>query len=216
MLYLNTAANQDITFAITDTKLYVPVVTLSTQDNAKLLQQLKSGFKRAINWNKYLSKPELLAQNPNLNHLVEPSFQGINRLFVLVFENDTYRISSKRCNLPSVEVKDYNVMIDGKNFFDQPIKSFIKTYENIQKITTGRGDDYTTGCLLDYNYFKKHYKMIAIDLSKQQALDADPKAIQQINFTGNISGNNNRLIFFIIEEGKETILDFSQGIVKTL
>ena len=80
--------NQNATFAITDTKLYVPVVTLSTQKNAKFLQQLKSGFKRVINWNKYLSKPELLARNPNLNHLVEPSFQGVNRLFVLAFEND--------------------------------------------------------------------------------------------------------------------------------
>ena len=80
--------NQNATFAITDTKLYVPVVTLSTQENIKFFQQLKSGFKRVINWNKYLSKPELLAQNPNLNHLVEPSFQGVNRLFVLAFEND--------------------------------------------------------------------------------------------------------------------------------
>ena len=82
-------ANQGATFRITETKLYVLVVTLSTQDNAKLLTQLKSGFKRTINWNKYLSKLELLAQNPNLNHLVEPSFQVINRLFVLAFENDT-------------------------------------------------------------------------------------------------------------------------------
>ena len=81
-------ANQGATFAITETKLYVPVVNLSTQDNAKLLTQLKSGIKRTINWNKYLSKPALLAQNPNLNHLVEPSFQGVNRLFVLAFEND--------------------------------------------------------------------------------------------------------------------------------
>ena len=81
-------ANQAATFEITDTKLYVPVVTLSTQENTKFLQQLKSGFKRVISWNKYLSKPELLAQNPNLNHLVEPNFQGVNRLFVLAFEND--------------------------------------------------------------------------------------------------------------------------------
>ena len=73
-------------------------------------------------------------------------------------------------------------MIDGKNFFDQPINNMIKTYENIRKTTTGRGDDYTTGCLLDYTYFEKYYKMIGIDLSKQQALDADPKATQQINF----------------------------------
>ena len=84
--------NQNATFEITDTKLYLPVVTLSTQDNSKLLQQLKYGFKRKIIWNKYLSIPELLAQNPNLNHLVEPSFQGVNRLFVLAFENDTKRI----------------------------------------------------------------------------------------------------------------------------
>ena len=89
-------ANQGATFTITNTRLYVPVVTLSTQENARLLQQLKSGFKRVINWNKYLSKPVLLAQNPNLNHLVEPSFQGVNRLFVLAFENDGQRTSAKR------------------------------------------------------------------------------------------------------------------------
>ena len=88
-------ANQAATFAITDTKLYVSVVTLSTQENTKFLQQLKSGFKRVINWNKYLSKPELLAQNSNLNHLVEPSFQGVNRLFVLAFENDNNRRSDE-------------------------------------------------------------------------------------------------------------------------
>ena len=81
-------ANENVAFEITDTKLYVPVVPLSTQDNSKLLQELKSGFKRVINWNKYLSKPELLRRNPNLNHLVEPSFQGVNRLFVLASEND--------------------------------------------------------------------------------------------------------------------------------
>ena len=109
------APNPNDAFEIIETKLYVPVVTLSTQDNAKLLPQLKSGFKRTINWNKYLSKPELLAQNPNLNHLVEPSFQGINRLFVLAFENDAQRTSNKRYYLPNVEIKDYNVMIDGKN-----------------------------------------------------------------------------------------------------
>ena len=137
-------ANQNATFAITDTKLYVPVVTLSTQDKAKLLKQLKSGFKRVINWNKYLSKPELLAQNPNLNHLVEPSFQGVNRLFVLAFGNDTERTSVKGYYLPNVEIKDYNLMINGENFFDQPVKNNKVTYENTRKIATGQGDDYTT------------------------------------------------------------------------
>ena len=115
--------NQNATFAITDTKLYVPVVTLSTQENTKFLQQLKSGFKRVFNWNKYLSKPELLAQNPNLNHLVEPSFQGVNRLFVLAFENDNDRTSDDRYYLPTVKIKDYNIVINGENFFDQPIKN---------------------------------------------------------------------------------------------
>ena len=160
-------ANQATTFAITDTKRYVPVVTLSTQENAKFFQQLKSGFKRVINWNKYLSKPELLAQNPNLNHLVEPSFQGVNRLFVLAFENDDDRTSDEQYYLPIVEIKDYNIMIDGENFFDQPIKNNKVTYDNIRKIATGYGDDYTTGCLLDYPYFANTYKMIAVDLSKQ-------------------------------------------------
>ena len=116
-------ANQNTTFAITDTKLYVPVVTLSTQDNAKLLEQLKSDFKRVINWYKHLSKPELLAQNPDLNHLVEPIFQGVNRLFVLAFENDTQRTSTKAYYLPNVEIKDYNVIINGENVLDQPIKN---------------------------------------------------------------------------------------------
>ena len=100
--------NQNATFAITDTKLYVPLVTLSTQENTKFLQQLKSGFKRVINWNKYLPKPELLAQNPNLNHLVEPSFQGVNRPFVLAFENDDHRTVDDQYYLPTVEIKDYN------------------------------------------------------------------------------------------------------------
>ena len=203
-------------FAITDTKLYVPVVTLSTQENTKFLQQLKSGFKRVINWNKYLSKPELLAQNPNLNHLIEPSFQGVNRLFVLAFENDNHRTIHDRYYLPNVEIKDYNTLINGENFFDQPIKNNKVTYENIRKIARGQGDDYTTGCLLDYPYFTDTYKMIAVALSKQQALDADPRAIQQINFTANLDRARNTRVYFILEEVKETILDFSQGTVKVL
>ena len=204
------------TFEISDTKLYVPVVTLSSEENAKLLQQLKSGFKRVINWNKYLSKPELIRRNPNLNHLVELSFQRINRLFVLAFENDTQRTSHSNYYLPNVEIKNYNIMINEENFFDQPIKNNKVTYEKIRKIATGQGDDYTTGCLLDYPYFMDTYKMIAVDLSKQQALDADPRAIQQINFTANLDRAGNTRVYFILKEAKETILDFSQGTVKVL
>ena len=107
-------------------------------------------------------------------------------------------------------------MIDGKNFFDQPINSMNKTYENIRKIATGQGGDYTAACLVDYFYFKDHYKIIAIDLSKQQALDADPKAIQQVNFTANLDRTENTTMFFIIEEAKETVLHVSKETVKVL
>ena len=149
----------------------------------------------------YLAKPELLAQNANLNYLIEPSFQGVNRLFVLAFEHNIdndWKASNRRYYIPNIEIKDYNVMLDGKNFFDQPVKNDKVTYENIRKITIGQRDDYTTGCLLDYTYSKKYYKMIAVDLSKQQVLDADPKAIQQINFTANLDRENARF-YFILE-----------------
>ena len=99
-------ANQVPRFAITETNLYVSVVTLSTQDNEKLLPKLKSGFKRKISWNKYLAKQELLAQNANLNYLIEPSFQGVNRLFVIAFENDEQRTSNKGYYISNVEIID--------------------------------------------------------------------------------------------------------------
>ena len=107
-------------------------------------------------------------------------------------------------------------MINGRDFFDQPIKNDLKAYDNIRKIATGQGDDYTTGCLLDYPYFKRYYKLIAIDLSKQQKLDADPKATQKINFTGNLDRAEGSAMFFIIEEAKETVLDFSKRSVNLL
>ena len=134
----------------------------------------------------------------------------------LSFENYDHRTSYDRYYLPNVEIKDYNIMINGENFFDQPIKNNKVTYENIRKIARGQGDDYTTGCLLDYSYFADTYKMIAVDLSKQQALDANPRAIQQINFTANLDRAGNTRVYFILEEAKETILDFSQAAVKVL
>ena len=107
-------------------------------------------------------------------------------------------------------------MINGKNLFDQSINSMTKRYENIRNISTGHMDDYTTGCLLDYSYVKYPYKFIAIDLSKQQALDVNPRVIQEINFTENFCRVGNTWMFFIIEEAKETVLEFSQETVKVL
>ena len=106
-------------------------------------------------------------------------------------------------------------MINEPKIFDQPVKKNLRTY-NIQKIAAGQEDDYTTVYLLDYNYFNKYYKMVLMDLSKQQAFDADPRSIQQINSTGNLTREGNATMFFIIEEAKETILDFSQGTVMVL
>ena len=187
-------------FQITETKLYVPVVTLSSQDNAKLLPQLKSGFKRTFNWNKCESSVKTSAQNRYLNYLINSSFQGVNRLFVLSFGNENGRTSHSTYYLPKVEIKDYGIMIDGRNFYDQPI--------NIRRIATGQGDDYTTGSLLDYSYLKENYKMIAIDLSKQQALDADPRAIQQINFTANLNRDDGATIFLLLSKQKKLFLSF--------
>ena len=169
-----------------------------------------------ITWNKYESSIKIFAQNRYLNYLINLSFQGVNRLFVLYFENENDRTSHSMYYLPKVEIKECNVMTDGRNFFDRPINSMSKTYENIRKIAIGTGDDYTTGYLLDYPYFKDNYKMIVIDLSKQQVLDADPRKIQQINFMANLDRAGNTTMFFIIEQEKETIFEFSQGTVKIL
>ena len=135
----------------------VPVVTWSTQDNTTLLQQLKLGFKRTICWNKYQSDAKTYAQTDY--HLVYLHFKGINRRFVLSLGKEDDRRSHS--NLPKVTIKDYNVMIDCKNFFDQPMNIDIKAFENIKKFVTGQGDDYAIGGLLDYPYFEK--KIIAIE-----------------------------------------------------
>ena len=149
-----TANNQNASFQINDTKFSVSVVTLSTQENIKLLKQLKSGFKRTINLNKYLTKTTNQARNRYLDYLIDSSFQEVNRLFVLSFKNEDGRKSHKQYYLPIVEIKDYKVLIDGRRFFDQLMKMDLKTYDNIRKIATGQDDDYTTVCLLYYPYFK--------------------------------------------------------------
>ena len=129
---------------------------------------------------------------------------------MLSFESENNRTSHSEYYLPKVKIKNYNVKTDCKTFFDQTIK----TYEKIRIITTGQGDEYTTGCLLNYPHFKKNYRMIAIDLSKQEALDADLAAIQQINFPANLDRAGNTTMLFDIQEAKQTVLDFSQGTVR--
>ena len=169
--------------AINGCKLYIPVVTLSKDNEIKLLTNLKSGFKREIIWNKYRSQMTTEAINNNLNILIDPTFTNVNRLFVLAYgqvNNDTQSFS--RFCLPNVMIKDYDVIIDKLAFFDLPIKTEEEAYEKF--IDISRNNEYTTGNLLDYDYFKKHYKLIAIDLSKQQVLQENEDLIQQINSIG--------------------------------
>ena len=156
----------DAKFEITDCKLYIPVVTLSAENDNKLLEQLKSGFRRSIKWNKYMPQMSNQTKNNNLNYLIDPTFSNVNRLFVLSFENEDDKTSYYKYYVPNVEIKDYNVLIDGNALFELPIKNLEETYEKIIQITDHSGY-YTRGNLLDYEYFKEHYKLIAIDLSKQ-------------------------------------------------
>ena len=109
-------------------------------------------------------------------------------------------------------------MIDGRNFYDQPVNDIIKQYDEIRKVSTGYGDDYTTGCLLDYVYFKNNYKLIAVDLSKQKVLDADPRAIQLKVFQGFVRGDNGTKIklYAILEQWLEAMLELSKGTAKVL
>ena len=194
-------------FEITDTKLYVPVVTLSKENDIKLLEQLKSGFKRTIKWNKYRSQMTIQPQNNNLNYLIDPTFMNVNRLFVLSFprnNNTDRRYSFSNYYVPKVKINDFNVLIDGKFFFDLPVKNEEEAYEKIID-----NNDHITGNLLDFAYYKKHYKLIAIDLSKQTKLK-DP---QQINFIEKLSINTEATMLFIIEKSEETTFNFSQNSV---
>ena len=125
----------------------------------------------------------------------------------------------KKYFLPIVEIGNYNIEIDGRNFHDQPINDSIKRYYEIRKISTGQGYDYTIGCLLDFGYFEKNYILIAANLSKQKALDADSRAIQQTIFTGKIKAtvaNTRAIIYYILEKSKETMLEFAKGTKKVL
>ena len=213
------SAGHSAKFETTDAKLHVPIVTLSTKNSANLTKQLSEGLKRSVYWNSYEKRPaKVIEQGENLYELLNASLQGVRRLFVLAYaitagENNKAGIkNNKKYFLPRGEIKNCNVLIDGRNFYAQPIIDLIKQYDEIRKVSTENGDDYTTGCLLDYSYFKNNYKLIAADLSKQKALDADPRATQQIVFQGVVGGDDGTKIrlYTIFEQSKETILEPSK------
>ena len=199
------------TFKIDECVLYVPVVTLSKNDKDELLNNLKSGFKRIITWNKYLSQMSNQSANTNLNFLTDPTFTNANRLFVLSYENDDAnrdnRTSYSKYYLPEVQIKGFNVLIAIKSLENE-------AYEKCFEIT--RNSEYNTANLLDYEYFRKFYRLIAIDLSKQHELEKeeDEDIRQQINFIGRLEGD--AAIFFIIEKKEKTTIEFSQNSANVL
>ena len=212
--YLLTTANT-ATFKIAT----FPIVTLSVEDNAKLTKLLNEGFKRSTCWKKNKVTP-----NKIVEITAADSQHYIRRLFVLAYDNTAgdNQVSLDSCKkyfLPRIKIDKYNIESDGRNFYDQRINDLIKQYDEVRKTSTGKGEDYTTGCLLDFDYFEKNYRIIAADLSKQKALDADSRAIQQIIFTGKIKStvaNTRVIMFYVLEKLKETLLEFSKGTTKAL
>ena len=217
--FVLSSAGESATFKITDTKLYAPIVTLSTEDNVKLTKSNR--FKCSVYWNEYKTMPAKVINNKtNIYELLSASFQGIRRLFVLAYDSkgtdydDAGIKNNRKYFLPRAEIKNYNVLIDGRNFYDQPINDLIKQYDEVRKVVIGQGDNYTTRCLQDYAYFKDNFKVIAFDISKQRALDADPKAIQKIVFQ-RVAGVKLRP-YTILEKSREAVLEFSERTANVL
>ena len=204
-------------FIINNTKLYLPVVTLSKEDNKDFIEQQNKVFQRFIYWNEYKTKE--LTENADANIFkyinLDPCFQGVNKSFVMAYSGVVGQSTGngrKKYYLPRIDLNKYNVIIDGRNFYDNPIASDIEKYRELKKVMIGKGEDYTTGSLLDYNYFKERYKLVAVDLSKQKELDADPRANQQIEFKHMLETNST--IYWVLEKSKEPILEFYKGTVK--
>ena len=193
---------------------------MSKEDNKDFIEPQNKGFPRSIYWNEYKTKEEnenADANNANTVRYInlDLSFQGVNRLFLMAYNRaagQATRNGQRKYYLPRIDLKKYNVIIDGRNFYDNPIENDIEKYRELKKVMIGKGEDYTTGSLLDYNYFNKHYKLVAVDVSKQKELDADPRAIQQIEFKYMLETNST--IYWVLEKSKETILEFYKGTVK--
>ena len=163
-------SNQDgaAVFIINDTKMYVPVVTLSKEDNKDFIEQQNKGFQRSIYWNEYKTKEINENADDNVFKYInlDPSFQDVNRLFVMAYNRangQPTRNGQQKYYLPRIDLEKYNVFIDGRNFYDNPVESDIEKYRELKKVMIGKGEDYTTGSLLDFNYFDKHYKLVAVD-----------------------------------------------------
>ena len=153
--------------------MYVPVVTLSKEDNKDFIEQKNKGFQRSIYWNEHKTKEINANADANVFKYInlDPSFQGVNRLRVMAYnrvDGQPTRNEQQKYCLPRINLNKYNVIIDGRDFYDIPMESDIEKYRELKKVMVGKAEDYTTGFLLDCNYFNKHYKLVAVDLSKQR------------------------------------------------
>ena len=214
-------------FQIRKAGLYVPVVTLKTESINKLIKPLETGFERSVIWNEYKTSIETVTQAQNEDNfkriMLDASYPGVNRLFVMGFSNNAAdrieRDSHTEYFLPRTKIKDYNVLIDGRKFYGQNINDELKKYEELREIMIGN-QNYETGSLIDYAYYKKHYKSVACNLSKQKILDSNARAAQQIEFIfklDNTDANGNTAqILNVLEKEKETRLGFIKGSVKIL
>ena len=192
------------------------------KDNTKLSKLLNKGFKRPIYWNECKVTPNKIVEIADANEekyireLLDSSCQGVKRLFVLAYNNtaDNNQVSVdsyKKYFLPRIKIENYNIEIDGRNFYDQPINGSVKQYDEIRKTSAGQGDDYTAGSFLDFFYFEKKYRLILADLSKQKPLAADSRAIQQIIFIGKT--DNQIRVYYILEQSKEIFKKNSKSFV---
>ena len=213
-------------FQITKDELYIPAVTLNTESNNKLSRLLSEGFERTVVWNEYKSKAETVnvAANDNIfkRTTLDTSFQGVNRLLAAanktddVQRNTNHQHSRRRYYLPRAEIKDYNALNDGRNFYDENVNNSIVRHNELLKMTTGRSEDYSTGCLLDYDYYIKDFNIVGIGLSHQAVLDSDPKVNQQIEVVYKLlvpnAGNTNYDLLTVLEKEKQAVLKFSEGV----
>ena len=219
--------NQNSIFQITKGELYIPVVTLNTENNNKLSELLSKGFERAVVWNEYNSKVERvpIAQNDNIfrRTTLDTSVQGVSKLIAAAYESDDIERNanteqSRRIYyLPRAEIKDYNILIDERNFYVQNVNSSIVRYNELLKMTIGRSEDYSTGCLLDYDYYIKDFNIVGIDLSHQAVLDSDPKINQLTAFVYKLPSSNAAINYdplTVLEKEKQTVLKFIEGTVK--
>ena len=196
--------------------MHIPFVTLSKEDNKDFIKQKDKKFQRSIYWNEYKTKE--INEDADANVLkyinLDPSFQGVNVLFIMAYNRangQPTRNGQRKYYLPRIDLEKYNI-IDGRNIYDNPIESDIEKYRELTKVMIGKREDNTTGSLFGFHYFDKNYKLVAVDLSKQKELDADPRAIQQIEFKYMLRTNST--IYWVLQKSKETILEFDKGTVK--